>query len=354
LAKRLTQKDIAQIAGVSQATVSVVLNARADAGIRVPEETRRKVLKVISETGYVADPVARRMVQGRNRILGVFTYEPAFPSAQADFFAPFLFGIEEAAHEAGYDLLLMTAAGRSPDGSKKIFHEANRLRLSDGCVVLGRNFDRAELAQLVRDAFPFVAIGRRDDADGAVPYVGADYAAATATLVSRALDFGHRIFAYVGPATGAESTLDRWTGFVNALGGDAMLACHIPSAATEPATVFDAVRASGATAVFFSELADAIPFEQACRAAGLSVPDDLSIVVLGSHLRTSHPGRVFTSYAVPREEMGRRATLALVDRLEGGSPLVQTLLSCEQVPGETLGPIKRSPEKSSPRKSSPR
>ncbi|HCO53748.1 MAG TPA: LacI family transcriptional regulator, partial [Pelagibacterium sp.] len=84
----MTQKAIAKLAGVSQATVSLVLNGNADDRRRIPEQTRERIQKVIAETGYVADPVARRMVNGRNNILGVFTYEPAFPSAQADFFAP--------------------------------------------------------------------------------------------------------------------------------------------------------------------------------------------------------------------------------------------------------------------------
>jgi DNA-binding LacI/PurR family transcriptional regulator len=209
----MTQKEIAKRAGVSQATVSLVLNGNSDDRRRIPEQTRERIQKVIAETGYVADPVARRMVKGRNNILGVFTYEPAFPSAQADFFAPFLFGIEEAAQEAGHDLLLMTSAGKGKDGRKRIFGETNRLRLADGCIVLGREFDSEELEKLVQGDFPFVAIGRRDDAGGPVPFVGADYAAATASLVERALELGHTRFAYVGPDEGAESTRDRWTGF---------------------------------------------------------------------------------------------------------------------------------------------
>ncbi|MDF2798353.1 MAG: LacI family transcriptional regulator, partial [Devosia sp.] len=59
--KRLTQKDIAQMAGVSQATVSLVLNGAPAAQGRIPDETRERVLKAIRDTGYVADPVARRM-----------------------------------------------------------------------------------------------------------------------------------------------------------------------------------------------------------------------------------------------------------------------------------------------------
>src|SRR6218665_4013355 len=152
--KRLTQRDIARLAGVSQATVSLVLNSSDGHDGRIPVETRDGVNKVIRDTGYVADPIARRMAKGLNRILGVFTYEPAFPSAQADFFTPFLLGIEEEAQQQNYDLLLLTSAGVG--NNRKIFSENNRLRIADGCLVLGREFDRAELARLVAEDYPFV------------------------------------------------------------------------------------------------------------------------------------------------------------------------------------------------------
>lgn len=337
-AKRLTQKDIAKLAGVSQATVSLVLNGSETDARRIPSDTRDRIRKVIADTGYVADPVARRMVAGHNNILGVFTYEPAFPSAQADFFAPFLLGIEEAAHERGYDLLLMTAAARGKDGRKKIFHESNRLRLSDGCIVLGRNFDRAELERLVAGDFPFVAIGRRDDAGAPVPYVGADYAAATADLARLALAHGHARFAYVGPRAGAESSADRWTGFSRALAQRGELALQLPESTETASTLLSKVQHENATVVFFTELADAIPFRRAALAAGLRVPGDLSVVVLGSHLRHDDTGTAFTTYAIPREAMGRRATQALADRLEGRTEIEQILLTCERIEGETLGP----------------
>jgi len=333
-AGRLTQRDIARLAGVSQATVSLVLNDAKAAEGRIPEETRDRVLKAIKETGYVADPIARRMARGLNQILGVFTYEPAFPSAQADFFLPFLLGIEETAQQAHYDLLLLTGSGASK--KRKIFDENNRLRLADGCVILGRDFDRAELKQLVKGDYPFVAVGRREDAGGPVPYVGADYAQATAQLAEMAKAKGHRRIAYVGPDKGPESSIDRWRGFNAALDG-LELVLHIPTVGGPAAEVLARIRESGATVVFFTELADAVVVDAAARSQNLSVPQDLSIVVLGSHVRPAQTGTHFTTFSIPREEMARRATAMLVERIENNNAGGQVLLPCETVEGETLG-----------------
>jgi DNA-binding LacI/PurR family transcriptional regulator len=337
--KRLTQHDIAKLAGVSQATVSLVLNGAPTALARIPKETRERVQQVIRTTGYVADPIARRMAKGLNRILGVFTYEPAFPSEQADFFAPFLLGIEEEAQAQNYDLLLLTGAGVGRE--RKIFADGNRLRIADGCLVLGREFDRAELKRLVTGDYPFVAIGRREDADGPVPYVGGDYASGTRALVEKARALGHDRLAFVGPSGSAESIVDRWRGFSGAITGGAELVLHVDEVGRGAADTLDAIVASGATAVFFVELADAVRVEAAARERGLSIPGDLSAVVLGSHVRAERSHVRFTSFDIPREEMGRQATAMLVRRIEAAAPVEQILLTCEPVEGETLGPAKK-------------
>ncbi len=337
--KRLTQHDIAKLAGVSQATVSLVLNGAPTALARIPQETRERVQQVIRTTGYVADPIARRMAKGLNRILGVFTYEPAFPSAQADFFTPFLLGIEEEAQIQNYDLLLLTGAGVGKD--RKIFADGNRLRIADGCLVLGREFDRAELTRLVAGDYPFVAIGRREDAGGPVPYVGGDYANGTLALVGKARALGHSRLAYIGPPGPAESTADRWNGFAAALGEGLELVLHVEAAGRPAGEILDALLASGATVAFFVELADAVRVEAAARERGLSIPGDFSAVVLGSHIRAERSHVQFTAFDIPREEMGRQATAMLVRRIESGDAGGQILLTCEPVEGETLGPAKR-------------
>ncbi|MFG1951931.1 LacI family DNA-binding transcriptional regulator [Micromonospora sp. NPDC048830] len=334
--KRVTQRDIARLAGVSQATVSLVLNNRADADIRIAPETRDRVLRVIAETGYVADPVARRLASRFNRIIGVFTYEPAFPSGSRDFFHPFLLGIEEYAERVGCDLLLFTSAP-VVDGRRRIFHHDNRLRLADGCILLGREIDSTELQRLNRDGYPYVAVGRRDDAGGPVPYVGADYAAAVTRLVELALRRGHRRLAYVGMGMTAESSADRRDGYL-AAAAPAESARQLAMAAGDADTSLDELLADGTTVAFVEDFATAVALESAARRRGLRVPGDLSILTLGDPTVPVPTEMAFTGFRIPREEMGRQAAEVLTGVIDGSvGGLQQRLLPCELVEGDTLG-----------------
>ncbi|MET7858229.1 LacI family DNA-binding transcriptional regulator [Streptomyces sp. NPDC005318] len=330
---RITQRDIARLAGVSQATVSQVLNNRHDSTTRLSPETRQRVLAVIRETGYAANPAARQLVRRRNEILGVFTYEPVFPSGSADFYHPFLIGIEDRAEQLGCDLLLFTSAPVT-GGTRRIFHENNRLRIADGCLLLGREIPGEELAQLIRTEYPFVAIGRRDDAGGPVPYVGADYATATRALVGRAKHAGHRAMAYVGAGEGAESAVDRMRGFLDATNGEGL---HVPIEGRDVAATLTTLRASGVTAAFMEDIADGIALVAEARARGLKVPDDMSVIALGDPTRPVQTDLEFTGFRIPRRQMGQQAVDVLADRLEDEAAEGQRLLPCELVEGQTLG-----------------
>ncbi|MFF5213080.1 LacI family DNA-binding transcriptional regulator [Streptosporangium sp. NPDC000396] len=333
--RRLTQQDVARMAGVSQTTVSLVLNNRTDADVRISQETRERVLRVIRETGYVADPVARRLAERRNRILGVFSYEVVFPTTSADFYHPFLLGIEECAQEVGCDLLLFTGARAT--GARRIFNAENRVRLADGCVLLGRTVDRDDLARLLSEGVAFVCIGRRDDAGAPVPYVGADYPPAVRELVERAVGLGHRRLAYVGLGEGAESRADRLRGFREAAAALGVDGIHVPVAGRTPDDLLAGLAEAGTTAAFVEESADSVAIAHAARERGLVIPGDLSILALGI---PAHPAHLdFTGFRIPRREMGRRAVELLTGVLEsGGTP--QELLPCELVDGATLAPAR--------------
>lgn len=341
--RRVTQAEVARLAGVSQAMVSLVLNGSD--GVRVAPQTRKRVEEALRQTGYTVDIMGRRLRGKSNRILGVFTYESVFPSGSADFYGPFLGGIEEESEAQGFDLLLFTSPGRR-QGRRKVYEQgSNRLGIADGCILLGRHTDRDELDRLVDERFPFVFIGRRESSAGPVSYVGADYAAATAALYERMWALGHRKVALVGYREESESTADRRTGYLAA----SRRHRKAPMALTDddPSSVFDRLRADGVTAALVETTEMAAALRALYVHAGLAVPGDLSIGVLGDTDPTQtsawprHAAAEaddWTTFRIPRREMGARAVRTLVGMLRGEMEPgrgTQVLLPCELVDGAT-------------------
>jgi DNA-binding LacI/PurR family transcriptional regulator len=335
----MTQKQIAELAGVSQATVSLVLNGREGNGVRIPDETRQRVLEVINSTIYVADPAARRLAGMSNKILGIFTYEPAFPNESADFYTPLLMGIESEAEKLACDLLVFTSAPVE-DGHRHIFQPNNRIGLADGCLLLGREIDRDDLVRLVAEDFPFVAIGRRDVEN--VPYVGVDYAGATSRLAQATLDKGHRRFLFLHVDSESESVRDRRDGLLSTVEahGDATIELRVGEPGAVAAALAELDRPDRPTVVFVEDPSIAAEVMSLIEGAGLSVPLDISVVVLGDSSLLAAGHHDFTRLRPPRSELGRRATLLLDEILSADAALPadrsRILLDCPIAIGTTL------------------
>src|SRR5690554_6021006 len=211
--RRATQADVARLAGVSQTTVSMVLNGTGLAERRVSEEVRERVLDAITVTGYAANPSAQRLAGGRSSIIGVYTYEPVFPHAAGDFYYPFMEGVEDEAERSGVDLLMFTSMSGRAGKSLVSTGRVARLRVADGCVLLGRRSYPEDLAELLRQDFPFAFVGRREAPGGQAPYAAAAYGDATRAVVERLLELGHRRIVLVNEFTGHESIEDRARGY---------------------------------------------------------------------------------------------------------------------------------------------
>ena len=346
---RVTQAEVARLAGVSQAIVSLVVNGSDS--VRVTPETRRRVEEALKATGYTVDLLGRRLRGKANRILGVFTYESVFPSGSGDFYLPFLGGIEAEAEALGYDLLLFTSNGRR-DGRRHVYERgSNRLGIADGSILLGRHTDREELARLLEERFPFVFIGRRESEAGEVNYVSADYVTATAELFESLWVHGHRRVGLVALSGGLEGTADRIAGYLKAARRHRKQ--PIVVAAERPADeVLDDLLEAGVTGVLVETAAMAHALEVRAAARGLAVPGDISLGVLGdpdpsqaqfADAAAGTARRDWSMFRIPRREMGRRSVRTLVGLLEspGRRAPAQVLLPCELVEGSTIGDASR-------------
>jgi DNA-binding LacI/PurR family transcriptional regulator len=338
--KRPRQVDVARFAGVSPATVSLVLNGRTGGNVRISPETRKRVLDAIQHLGYVANPVARSLAGGENRLLGVFTYEALFPIQNQDFYYPFLVGIEEEAAALGYDLLLFTSRG-AQGSSRTIYQDGiNRLQLADGAILLGHEREKGELISLIQEGYPFVFVGRRDVPGVELAYVAADYREATATLMAHLFEHQHRCIAYLGMRVDNESARDRYDGYCLAherrgLSVDSRFVHHIDTQEVTPNFV-DGLLKQGVTA-FVAEhdsTVDALTVAAAC--LGKKIPADFSLAMLGDPLSGRKELAAVTAFTIPRRQMGSQSVKLLYRILSGAEPMKQVTLKCQLVPGETV------------------
>jgi DNA-binding LacI/PurR family transcriptional regulator len=335
--RKVTQQDIARMTGVSQATVSLVLSGRDDPKVRIAAETRRRVLQAITKTGYVGTPRIPRQAAAGDRVLGVITGEPTFPIRTDAAHHQVLVGIGACAEQYGDDVLLL-AGVKALVARRPAPGETNRMRLADGCILVGRSVAPDALMALMAPTQPLVAVGRRDDADHELSYAAADYAGATSMMVARAVALDHRRLAYLGAGDGDESLADRMLGFDRGVREAGAHGWRVTTAGRRPAEVLADLRAGRVTAVLAERYADAGALADAADAVGPAIPQDLSIMVLGDPPGpASSPGRrEFTRFGVPRQALGCHAAEIVFDLLDGAAGPIRQLVACPFVAGHTL------------------
>lgn len=182
----VTIKDVAKLAGVSISTVSRVLNNSKP----VSEEIREKVEKVIKETGYVPNPVARSLVMKKSRIIGVIV-----PNISNEKIGEYLNGIEEVGRMYEYDLLLCNSYGEVEEEKKYI--ELLRSKQVAGIIFISWKLHGTIVNLLEESKIPTVFISKNVDEFSEVCSVGVDHYGAAYDMTKYLMELGHRKIAFL-------------------------------------------------------------------------------------------------------------------------------------------------------------
>lgn len=349
--RRPRQIDVARAANVSTAIVSAVISSASTGTIRVSEETRRRVLKAVKDLGYVPNVAARSLAGGRSHLIGAFTYQRLFPRESQDFYFEFLVGIEEAAEEAGYNLLLFTGA-RDDSGNRTVYRNgSNMLQLADGSIMVGGMVDPKELARLHAERYPFVMVGRRDAIPAGVSWVAADYRSGTTEVVRSLADLGHRKIALVRGTLTHETVDDRRAGFAEVgteLGwpGDSLQVLTYDTAggadAARPRALLSLARRRKITALVFESnyLADQV--RAAATTAGVDIPGQVSVIALGDWSEQMPEQQIAPGLAQlvsPSRQIGREAVGILIRLLSSQTTRTEhVMVPCTITAGSTIAP----------------
>jgi LacI family transcriptional regulator len=310
--QRLTIRQIADLAGVSIATVSRVLNGRND----VSDETREVVNRVIRENGYTANRSARGLSAGRTGLVGVLV-----PLVYPAYFSAILAGVAEALSEQDLRVVL-SPTGHEHDREVTLLERLMH-GLTDGALIVLPEESSEELERLVDQGYRFVVVDPLMPLAERIPSVSAAHTAGAHQAMRHLLELGHRrIAAITGPA-GWVATEDRRRGYHAALAAAGIL----PEPELEVEADFEiaggreAARhlldlAQPPTAIFAFNDNHAIGAIQAARERDLRVPEDLSLVGFDDVEHATIVSPALTTVRQPLAEMGRTAVSLLIRLLE--------------------------------------
>jgi LacI family transcriptional regulator, repressor for deo operon, udp, cdd, tsx, nupC, and nupG len=186
--KRVTSYDVAQFVGISQSTVSRVLNGKGLQYIGL--NTRNRVFEAARQLGYSPDPIARALRGKRTNLIGIIVRDISDP-----FFADFVAVLSTEARFEGYHIIL----GHAQSDPAQALEMSSVLDTGhcDGVIVLGDLRDDEEaMRQLLGGNRPLVAVCR-GQSPGWIPTVNSDNTAGMRMLIDHLVGLGHRRIAFI-------------------------------------------------------------------------------------------------------------------------------------------------------------
>lgn len=344
--RNVTMTDVARHAGVSQTTVSFVLNSNSAQNI--PDETRKRVLAAIEELGYIPDARAQALRTGNTKTIGLI-----IPDMDNPHFWEYAAGVEKEALASGYRLLL-SSMELSVEYGEDIFRDLSRQRI-DGLILMGSFVNRSEkaqktLRQFLKRRLAIVEISDQINPEITVDRVVSEYSSATYEVMSHLLSLGHQRIGLIYGAQEPVLAEDRLVPYRKSL-RDAGLSVDDELIVQCGTTIEDGYHAAEKllnlpkrpTAVIAINDLLAIGAMRTATDRGMQIPKDLSVV--------GYDNIPFSNYVIPRlttvtkdvAGVGREAVKLLLARIqEPDLPHQMLNFAPRVIQRESTGPVPKN------------
>jgi len=329
--KRPSMSDVARLAGVSQTTVSFILNDTP--GNSIPPETRERVLAAIRELDYRPNVSARNLRTQSTNLIG-YGFDDPGGVVSHPVLDQFLYSAILSLEEAGYHLLTFVAGQRTDTA---VYEELYRRGQVSGFLVANTNDNDPRIECLIANRIPFASFGRAND-EWDFAWADVDGVSGMAQVVAHLVANGHRRIALITWPDGSKAGSHREEGYANGL--------RAAGIAPDPAWLFrgeNTVQTGAAGLSHLLTLPDetrptavacvsdmiAVGVMNAAAAAGLSLGRDLAVTGYDDSALAQFLHPPLTSVRQPIAAIGRR----LVEQL-----LVQIRDEPIAAPGVLLEP----------------
>jgi DNA-binding LacI/PurR family transcriptional regulator len=330
---RVTMDDVAQLAGVSRATVSRVLAGTA----RVSDTTQEKVLAAITRLGYVPNMMAQALATRGSSLVGLLLRDPRKAS-----YGLLHSALQSSSGAAGLELI--TVAPTASEGAVEERRALQKLLgLRVGGLFVATGVIRPEDLTPFLSVVPVVSVGR-PETHPRIHGVSYDEEATGRQIADAVLAQGHRDVAVLITAWDASIPEHaRGTAIADRLRQRGARVSefrteHFAARAEHSEAIADLVQAGGATAALFPTDERALDLLRECRVRGLRVPEDVSVTGAdGIAVGLDQIG--LATVRIPVEQVAARAVAVMADLLAGTDlPVAHETFPGEFVPGRTLGP----------------
>lgn len=305
----VTIRDVARRAGVSVSTVSRVLNDTCP----VHDDKRRLVVEAAQTLGYTPNPAARSLLNKKTGGLGVL-----LPFVGAEFFSEFLTGLDHAAQEHGFFLVVSTSHRHVDEFNAALQAMDKRV---DGLIIMAPELRPQDVESILKTAGPIVFVNTYIEQQ---PFdvINFDNYGGAYALTRHLLELGHRRIAFIKGPPNARDAQERTRGYRTAMAEAGLT----DTAALEfqgeftPEAGYEATQAilripSPPTAIVAANDYCAMGAMQALHEARIAVPDEMAVAGFDGIVSSQYTLPPLTSVRAPMREIGARAISRLLDRL---------------------------------------
>jgi LacI family transcriptional regulator len=310
--RKLTIRDIAQLAGLSKSTVSLVLNNSP----KVDPATRERVLEVMRSHNYTPSTAATALAKGRTPFIGMIV-----PGLTWHMVAAVNYGVASVVEPSPYEIILYTATNEKDYTA--LVERVTASGLSAGLLVVTHDQPLEPLEKLHSSGLPVVLVNTLST-PSQLPSVRADNYDGTRIALRHLVGLGHTRIACVRGLMGYACCQDRHRGYLDGL-AEAGIAAE-PELTIDghfhPPTIRERVTGlltgpDRPTAIVAQNDNTAYAVMEAAIDCGLRVPQDISVVGFDDIASSADTHPPLTTVRQPFPEMGMAAARMLLEMIGG-------------------------------------
>ena len=321
----VTIKDIANETGLSVATISLVLNNKAN---KISDKTKKLVMETANRLNYHPNQLAIGLVKQKTKTLGLIVFDISNP-----FFSELARGVDDEAHAQGRDIILSSTNNQA---DRDICSLNNFCARGVDAIILAMSSDIDEDKQLIYQkvisqlAIPVILVDSHDPSFHC-SCVQLDNRKGSYIAATHLLSLGHRNIACITGPSGMHTTQERLEGFAWTLKNAGLPFdekyifegnCFHQSGYAAAKKILQ----TDATAIFAFNDMMAFGAFRLLRETGISIPDDMSIVGFDDVYFTELLEVPLTTIRQPAYEIGREAVRRALVEIGNHNAIKQNIL----------------------------